>query len=359
MAEPVRTHVILDGLTDPLLGGEMSRRWAAAGFDNGVDVAGQWGWLAAGGKSQVPSVKGEEPEVQGPGLELTEAEVDRARSIGRAFGLELRDRVGNTFVGSIRAEPLRTALVKEYRSRLATVLMFGLPVLLLHHTGPFLAGHPDQPHAMMIPWVIELLLTGWLSIAGGWPILWQGALSLMHFRATADLLSSALILGALVPSAIGTLGMVVGIEPFFGGDGPACDVAVYVLVVAVTQRWMLHRSAARLEGLSMLMPMRIGTLIVAWLVAMALVMGLVGWSGGLAVGLLLAPMAAAAAINPWTPGFTSLLPTIGFTVLLLIDPVVAGYSVQGVHVEVAAGFALIQTVVMAAGWSRLEREVPK
>ncbi len=356
-----RTHVILDGLGDPLLGQGLSARWAAAGFNNAVDVAGQAAWLSKettkGGTPADATQRTEtsaDEAVAPPGW-LSEQEMDRAAAMARTFGLEIRDRVGESFNAENDLGRLYERMEYEYRSRLATALMFGLPAIVLHYAAPMLAsGGGAHVQGMFFPWLFEALLIGWTCLAAGWPILFQGGLSLVTVRGSGDLLTSLLVLAAYVPSAVGVLGMVAGVEPFFGAAGPAFHVAGVAVILAVAQRWLIYRYIERLRGRANLMLLRFGRLVGAWLIGGAVLWLVGGWSMALAVLLLLAPMASMGGVNPWNPGWSSVLPTLAFALLMVMDPVVAGYSLEGVRLEVAGGFALVQTVVLGIGWRRIQ-----
>jgi len=332
----VRTHVILDGLADPRRGQALSARWAQAGFDNQLDVAGQSASLTLR-----------------DGAAMTEAEVDRAATIARMFGLELRDRASESFMAANNLAAMHQRLAYEYRARLATGLMFGLPAIGLHYVAPLLAVGGDGARTMFFPWLFELLLVGWMCIAAGWPILWQGGLALRSLRATPDFLTTLLIVVAFVPSAIGLLGMLMGHAPFYGLAGPTFHVAAIAVLIALAQRWLMYRNIDRLAGLGMLMLVRFSAVVGAWVVVAGVVWLLVGWKPALALALLLPPMASHGAINPWSPGWTSILPTFAFALLFLINPIIHGLTLEPVRLEVAGGFALLQTLIMAIGWHKI------
>ena len=339
-----RTHVILDGLGDPSLGQELSQRWAEAGFDNAVDVAGQSAWVAL-------KEAGDEPAPP-----LTEAEADRAAGIARIVALEIRDRVGESFNPANDLGRLYERMEYEYRSRLATALMFGLPGLVLHYLAPVLAsGGGAHVQGMFFPWLFEALLIGWTCIAAAWPILFQGGLALITLRATPDLLTSLIVLAAYVPSLVGVLGMIAGFEPFFGTAGPTFHAAGFAVILAVAQRWLVYRRIERLRGRGMLMLVRFSQLVGAWIIGAGVLWLVAGWRMSLAFALLLPPMASLGAINPWNPGWASMLPTFAFALLVVLDPKVSDYALTNVRIEVAAGFALLQTLVMAAGWRRIRK----
>lgn len=333
-----RTHLILDGLQDAELGRQLSAKWHAAGFLNAVDVSGQYAWIARAQDN------GE--------TELTEASVDVAANIARAFGLEVRDRVGSTFVADNDLDGLRKRMVFEYKSRFATAMMFGLPALALHYLGPILAGGGRDPRSMAYPWVFELALVGWVCIAAGWPILWQGALSLIHLRPTADLLTSLLVLVAFVPSALGLMSMSWRDLPWFDmiTHGGTFYIAMLAVTLAVLQRWQAHASAARLSGRADWLPRGFSRVVLAWIGLSAVVWMFGGREMALAVALLLPPMIGLGAVNRVTPGLMMLLPIFGFAVFFVLAPDRLRVS-AGEHLPaVAAGFQLLMTIVMALLW---------
>lgn len=280
-------------------------------------------------------------------------------AIARRFGLELRDRVGEVFRADNDLGALRSRMVYEYKSRFATAVVFGLPALGLHYLGPVLAGGERAAGAMVYPWLLEMLLTGWACVAAGWPILWQGALSLRYLRATGDLLSTAIVAGAFVPSAVGVLSLVAVDRPWFraewAGGGPAFHAVVLTLWVAVLQRWLAHAAGDRLSGRSGLMIARFGRLVGVWLLLSGVVGAAGGWWWGLSVAMLLPPLASLGAIHPWAPGWSAVLPVFGFAAVLLLGPGALGLRLAGVQVEVAGGFGAMMVAVFAVGWARFVR----
>ena len=228
-----RTYVILDGLTDPLLARRLSSAWASAGFDNAVDASGQRAWIAPKNKDEI----------------LTEPEAERAAQVARAVGIEMRDRAGTKFKPDNDPLIMGRQIVYEYRSRFATALVYGLPALALHYLAPILAsGGGREPRDLVYPWLFELLLGGWVILAAGWPLLWQGLVSLIHLRMTSDLFFSLLVIAAYVPSALGMLSMPLVETPWLmtvkvGGVGPMFHVTVIVTILATLQRWLAHAAA--------------------------------------------------------------------------------------------------------------------
>ncbi len=347
MGVSTRTHVLFDGLADPALGHRLSRAWADAGLDNAVDVSGQCAWLARTGSDA------DEPTGQ-----LTEAHIKRAASIARCLGVEIRDRVSNTFVANNTLEALRSRACSEYRHRLAVLLMFGLPALALHYGGPFLTGGADS-RRMALPWLLELLLIGWACIAAGWPILWQGALAVRGLRGSADMLTSLIMLASFSPSLVGVLAMAFGGEPHFGAapaHTPMGHASILALGIALTQRWLGHRAGPRLSGHTNLMLRGFDRLVGLWVLLMAAVWVMADWRWALSIGMLLPPCLSLGAVNRWSPGWSTALPVLAFTAFVLLGPEALDLNVQGVQVEIAAGFGLIMTAVFACAWGRVGRE---
>ena len=338
----VCTHVVLDGMQDPALGQLLSGRWAEAGYCNAVDVAGQAAWLG-------PFDHGRS------GAKLTERDMNQATEIARGVGVMIRDRVGNSFRPDNDLATIRQRMAYEYKSRLVTVLVFGLPAAGLHYAGPVLAGGVDGPGGarwMVYPWLFELLLVGWACVAGGWPILWQGAVSLANARVTGDLMTSVLVVAAWVSSAAGVLSLVWTDQPWFGTGGPVAHAALAAMALALMQRWGAHRYAVRLSGRSNLMIPRFGKLVLVWLVlSLAVTLG-GSWPRALAFGLLMPPLMSLGAVNPWSPGGAMVLPVLAFAGVFLVGPRALDRPLEGVEIEVATGFGLLMTLLFAVGWRR-------
>lgn len=332
------THVILDGLAEPALGRELSARWVRAGFRNTVDIAGQCGTLSR--------MTGDVP--------LTENEVDGAAAIARVVGIELRERAGETFRPDNDLAALRGRMAYEYKSRFATALVFGLPALALHYLSPTLAGGAPTPRDMLYPWLFELLLVGWTCLAAGWPILWQGVVSMRYLRPTPDLFTTVIILLAFVPSAIAVISLGFSPQPWLI-PAPLFHIAAYAIILAVFQRWLLHRAAGRLSGRANLMPPGFGRVLIFFILVAMLLAWRASWSAGLAVALLLSPMLPLGAINRWSPGASMLLPVFGFVVFFLIGPRALQWSMHGMEVEIAASFQLLMVAVFAGGWTAFKK----
>lgn len=345
---PTRTYVIIDGLHDPALARQLSEAWLLAGFANAVDVSGQNAWLAPLEDSRKKA--------------LSEANVDQAAAIARTFGIELRDRVGNTFKPDNPLPAMLDRMEKEYRQRLATSLMYGLPALALHYLGPLLAtGGGKQTAAMLYPWLFELLLVGWVCFATAWPTFWNAALAVRSLRAHGDLLTACIVLAAWVPSAVGVFSLPFASEPLIqsaqaGGSGVMFHFALAAVWLNVAQRWLFYRRATRVSGRASLMLAGFGRLIVIWLAVSVVAIATVGWARGLAVALVLPPLLSLGAANRWSPGWSLALPVGAFGVLLLAgDQILPGAlpGVKGLEFEIAAGFGLMMTTVFALGWRRL------
>ncbi len=332
-----RIHLVLDGLHDPSHAHELSRRWTESGYDNVVDLAGQSGWIAPGAETASP---------------LTEADVGRAASIARGLAVSLHDRTGRTFRSDADLRELRHHVTREYRRRSALAFMFGLPAVALHYAAPTLAGS-HAARDLAVPWLLELLLVGWACFAAGWPILWQGALGLVHRRPSGDVVTAVVVLLSFVPSAIAVVGMTFGVEPWFATDGiggPLFHATALTLWIALTQRWMLHRCANRLSGRATWALRGFRHLAVAWLAGVLLLAATVGWEWSVAFGMLLPPSLSLGAINRRCPGWSASLPLFAFAPFLLLAPQSLSLNVTGIQVEIAAGFSLIMTLTFVVGW---------
>jgi len=344
-----RTHLILDGLQDPKLAQTLSKRWMEAGYENAVDPCGMSGWVS---KSEAEKRAKPQAELEG-GRELTEKDVDRAAAVARGVGVEVRDRVGSTFKAANDLDAMRKQLAYEYKSRFATALMFGLPAIALHYVGPVLSGGGSESRRMVYPWMFEMVLVGWACLAAGWPILWQGALALLHLRATGDLLTAVAVVVPFAASALALFSMSWRVEPMWLGlehGGPLFYASMFAMILAVLQRWLAHRAAARLGGRATLLLSPFGRLVFAWLVFATVIACTRGAGVGLAVALLLPPMISLGAVNRWSPGWSMVLPVVAFAVVLLLGSRVLPVKSSGVEIEIAVGFQLMMVVVMGLGW---------
>jgi len=75
----------------------------------------------------------------------------------------------------------------------------------------------------------------------------------------------------------------------------------------------------------------------------------------LALALLFPPMASIAAINPLTPGKSTLLPVFAFGGFLLLGGGAAesfGLDIDPVRIEIVACFGLMMTALFELGWRR-------
>jgi len=340
--EPMRqpTYAILDGLQDPAYAQALSRRWHEAGFENRVEPARQRAALAPGPGDGRPC--------------LEESDLDRAARIARPFGIELRERAGGTFIPDNDPEALENQTRREYRARFAQALVFGLPALALHYAGPLLAGGAaSEPAGLFYPWLFEALLVGWACLVGGWPILWQGALALVHLRPTGDLVTALVLLLTWLASAAGVLGLALGLAPWFGQAGPLFHATLFALLLAVGQRCLLYRYLDHLAAGGPWLLRGHRHLAGGW-IAGALATGLfLGPRLGVAVALVLPPLAGLAAVNPYTPGPAALLPAVAFALLLILGPTRLEMTLHGAEIEAAAGFGLIATLAIGRGWSSL------
>jgi hypothetical protein len=350
-----KSAVVLDGLQDPTLARRLSAAWHAAGVANVLDPAGQAAWLWPAG---VDAADASEPSG------LDEDAMDRAACIARRFGLEMRDRVGARFDPDVELPTLRARIAWEYKSRLATAVVFGLPALALHYLGPVLAGGAGRDATgagggMALPWLIEGLLAGWVCMAAGWPVLWQGALSLRHGRLTADLLTAMLVGGCFIASAVGVLGMAAGVRPWFvdahGQGAPLFDVTVWAVLAACAQRWALHAHGQRLAGRGNLMLTGHRWLIGAWAVA-AVLMAAGGDVRAAAAWVLALPVVmSSGAVNRFSPGWLSLPAVAVFAWLVSGVSVPLPPAAAAVRVEAAAMFSLAMTGVFAWCWRGFDR----
>lgn len=330
------THVILDGLGDPQLGQSLSAAWAKAGFYNTVDPAGQSATLAT-----------HEDDA------LSESQMEDAATIARVHGLELRDRAGSTYESVNELPALYKRLNIEYRTRFASALVFGLPALVLHYLAPVLVGAHELPRGFLYPWLIELLLVGWMCMAAAYPMLWQGALSFRYLRATPDLLTCVVI----VPAFCVTLAAWVSL---FAADQPLADESLlhavtYAVMLAVLQRRWVYRAVDHLAGRANLMVQHQSRIVRLWLVLCVVVWLLSSLKLALAAALLMPPMIGHGAINRTSPGFSMLLPVFAFAALMLLGPRALGLPVENMQIEIAAGFQLIMTCAMALGWRKIGR----
>ena len=344
----VKTYVILDGLQDHRTARDLSAQWAQAGFSNAVDMAGQCAWLTPG--------DGNEKKADHAGGSLDEASVARASGVARSYGLAIRDRVGGTFIADNDLHALRRQMAKEYRSRLAVGLMFGLPAVMLHYLGPVLAGGVVGPRSLAFAWLIEALLVTWGCFAAGWPILWQGVMSLARLRFSGDALTTLIVLGAWGPSAVGVGSLAFADRPWLiGGEGMMFYAAMFAVWLAVLGRWLAYEYGDPLGGRADLMISKWHKLVGGWILLSLIVMIATGGFRGVGAAMLLPAMAGLGAVNPWSPGWSAVLPVFGFVGVYVLGPGIIGPGSMGLRVdemgiEIAAGFNLMMTIVFALGW---------
>ncbi len=405
------THVILDGLDDPRDAQWLSARWAAAGFVNAVDIGGQSAWLerdvqvavnqagslspqdAAGlgaGAEAMPTCRDVTPDATAPSrmeprgdvlpaaTAMTESDIARAAEMAREVGVEMRDRVGVGFVPANDLTAMREHMTREYRLRLAQSLVFGLPALAVHYLAPVLArGSGQSAGSLIYPWIFEMILVGWTLWTAGLPMLWQGGLALLRGKCTGDLLTAAIVLAAFAPSALGVVSFLWTSDPWLpqgpppvlasvgatqastqaaSAPGPQFHIALMAVMLAVAQRWLLWRRIERLAGRGNLMLPRFGRLVAAWLISTITIMALIDATAGLSFALLLPPMLALGGINRRNPGLLIALPVLVFAPIFVLGPGRFDFAPGAEHVrfEIAAGFALMMTVVMAWGWGKQE-----
>ncbi len=416
----VKTYLILDGLQDLRLGGELSRRWYEAGFVNEVDVGGQRAWIArredwdwqgveagylAKGGDLTGAVAAElDREAsraeaggygygygrnkRGAGLEesgaeggstggkavgddgdraylgdgvLTEEDVDLAGRIARAYGIEIRDRVGNGFEAKNDGDRMWCRAEMEYKYRVANVLVYGLPVVGLHYLDDLLW------MKLFYPWLTGLLLVGWAIFGGGWPLVWNGISSALHLRLTGDLLTGGLILWAYLGSFYGVVEMLWRDDGWFGVDGSRGQpmlLAVFLLLLSGTWgRWLVYKNIKRLAGWGDLIVRGFGYWAGAWLLVSLIGGYFMGWEFGLGFGLILPGVGGLGGINGLTPGVSSLLGVLGFGLFYLFGGEWVGQLVgadvgvdllEGMRVEVGGCFGLLMLWIYGKQWGGMK-----
>ncbi len=351
------TFVILDGLQDPMHARDLSARWARAGILNEVDIAGQSAAIRLDAADAPP---------------IKEEDVQRAAAIARAYGVEPRDRAGETFKPDNDLGLLRDQMKREYRARFAQSLVFGLPALVVHYLEPILAGGGGRSAgSLAFPWLLQLVLVGWAIWVAALPIIWQGIWSLIHLRPTADLLTTAIVLLAYIPSAFGVASMLFINEPWFGvaarhtGEeaasiplaGPAFHLAIMAVMLAACQRWRMYVCIAALAGRAQYMLKRSAALIAIWIMVIFILLFLQGWHAALCFGLLMPPLLSSGAINRISPGWSMALPVLAFAPVFVLGPRALPMASQAhlMRFEIAAGFAWLMIVVMMAGWRGMRK----
>lgn len=328
-------------MQDPLLGQDLSARWADAGLLNRIDVAGQSAELWRADDESI-----------------NEENIQLAAGIARAYGVEIRDRIGINFQPDNDLDELQKRIAGEYRQCFAQAIMFGLPALVVHYLAPILSGGPtdDGSYKMIYPWLIEMVLVGWLLRVSAWSILWQAAMSLIHVRATGDLFTGFVIIATFVASAIGVIMSPFIDNSFVALDGTLFHVAVVTTIIVTAQRCAAHGLARQLGGHSQMMLRNYGRLIRIWLIACLLAWLLKDYRWALGFALLLPPMMSFGAIAP-RGGASAILPIFGFAVFLLIAEKPAlkfDVDVNAVVIEIAFAFSVMMTLVFIAGWKRIK-----
>jgi len=345
------TFVILDGLQDPSHARDLSARWARAGFENEVDISGQSAAIA------------------GP-AEITVEDVQRAAAIARAFGVELRDRAGESFKPDNDLALLRDRMKLEYRGRFAQSLVFGLPALVVHYLESILAsGGGQSASSLAFPWFLQMVLVGWAIWVAALPILWQGVWSLIHLRPTADLLTTFIISLAFVPSAYGVMSLLFTGDPWFGvavpavrghgftQGGPAFHLAIMAVMLATCQRWRMYACIESLAGRANYMMSRFALLCAIWSLVMFVLLFVQGWYAAICFGLLLPPLLSSGGINRVSPGWSMALPVLAFAPVFVLGSRVLPMATHAetMKFEIASGFGGLMVVVMMMGWRGMRR----
>jgi hypothetical protein len=128
-----------------------------------------------------------------------------------------------------------------------------------------------------------------------------------------------------------------------------------VITIAVLQRWLLHRTAPHLSGKATLLIPHFSWVVSGWLVATIATLIYAGLETGLAIGMVFPPLIGLGAVNHRTPGPTAVLPVFAFAGILLLVPHTWSLDIEGLRIEIAAGFALMMVAVMAMGWRSVGR----
>jgi len=344
MSSKISARVVLEGLQEPRWGMALSRQWADAGLPNRLDVAGQCAELYSCEEGQATPVSAGR---------LSESDLQRAAAMARGYGVVLHDRIGRGFMAGIELAQLREHVAGQTRQRFAAALMFGLPVLALHYAAPYLAG-VGGPSRMVFPWLFATALSGWVCVAAGWPLLWNGILALVRLRPAGDALSALLLITAfgvsLRPLVILAMADVAPLAPI---KAPIFHAVVFVLWTALIQRWLVQRAASRLGGRSSWMLHGHRRIVTAWCLLAACVVFTFGWHRAVGFGMLLPPALSFGAINRRAAGWSATLPVGGFAFVYLFGPDALGMDVEGAEIEIAAGFAALMTIVFAMGWREM------
>lgn len=267
----------------------------------------------------------------GEGAVIDEAFADKVIEVARHWGIEPRDRVGSSFVSTISADALRKRLESEWRSRLATGLVFLLPAMLMHYLKGYLAGATNY-----VPNGIEAALVGWVIVASCWPILYQMMVSVFSFRMTPDLFQGTLIIVSFVAGVWATVR---------GEAATTFHITAFAVLSIALQRMVVWKNAARTAGRGHLM-LPFSSVLVVLYVASIVVMYLFDFSSGLCMMLAVPAMLGLLAINRLGHPVTWVIPVFLFVALLGVTPVAFGDSVMMTagRVEGAFGFVVLITI---------------
>jgi len=263
---------------------------------------------------------------------IDEAFADKVVEAARHWGIEPRDRVGSSFVSTISADVLRKRLESEWRSRLATGLVFLLPAMLIHYLKPILAGATNY-----VPNGIEAVLVGWVIVASGWPILYQMMVSVFSFRMTPDLFQGTLILVSFFAGVWATV--TDQAETTF-------HITAFAVLSMALQRMVVWRNAARSAGQGHLM-LPFSSVLMVLFVGSIIVMCLFDFAGGLSMMLAVPAMLGLLAINRLAHPVTWVVPVILFVALVEVGAIVFADSevMMAGRVEGAFGFVVLITVL--------------
>lgn len=315
MGDPGRHRFtfMLDGVGDPRVARDLTRDLhAQLGLVARADPAGMWLEI----ESKTP---------------VDEAMSDRVAEIARRHALEPRDRISTSFVSGVTAEQLRARLSHEWTSRWATGLVFLLPAVVLHYLTPVLA-----QGGRLIPGMIEASLVIWSLIAACWPIVWQGLLAARCRRFSPDLFT---LTALLIPLLAGVVQVVIASENVL-------HITAYVVVAATTQRMILWRRAARLQGSAHLMPPS------SPLLALVLLGGLVtacfDFRGGMAMLLAMPAMIGLSSINRLMHPIGAMIPPVLMSALIGAAPLFLSDAQLAGRVEAAFAFNVLLSLVYGA-----------
>ncbi len=304
-----RRMLILDGLQDADVARGVSARLSGAGLDNRLDLGAQ--------------------------LLEVEAEADdpRIEGILAQFGLVPRVESREAW----RRRLGRCCLV------LIALALLGAAVEVVIAAGMVGAG-----------WRLGhvVLLLG--ALYAGEPVITQALAAARALRPSGDLLTS-LVMAIAAGLAVGDAAGWAAAE----GGAAAMPLAVAALALAMGQRWLSHRMAEHLAGRADAMLRWWHRLVGGWVAGSAVVGIVAGWPWLMALLLVLPPMLALGAINPWTPRWQMALAPLAFAVVLA-GPAGALGAVESrpwphplpplLPGVVAVVFQCVMVSVMALGW---------